>query len=101
MKKNFNIMLETAEKFIAEEDRWYDFGIPICETNIGELPWIWFNTWVSEHFTDEGRGWIEWYLFERVSVVDGTILSCYDEDGNEFFVKNLEDLWKIVKEYIK
>lgn len=86
-KEEFVHMINLAEKFSEEVDRWYDFGINVLESPIGNIPWEIFNAWVGEHFNDSGQDWIDWYLFER--------------NGKELYIKTLEDLWEIVIEYLK
>lgn len=100
-KDDFIIMMDAAENFSAEADRWNDFGINIFELPIYDIPWQWFYTWVDNNFTNEGRDWIDWYLYERISITTGEVLACWDEDGNEFFVETIEELWDIVKDYVK
>lgn len=101
LKEEFITMVETAEKFSAEADRWNDFGINIFELPIYNIPWKWFHVWADNNFTNDGRDWIDWYLFERKSITTGEILACFDEDGNMFFVKTVEELWDVVKDYVK
>lgn len=101
LKDDFIIMMDAAEKFSAEADRWNDFGINIFELPIYDIPWQWFYTWVNHYFNVDGREWIDWYLFESISITTGEHLPCWDADGNKLFVNNTEELWDIVKDYVK
>lgn len=98
IKETFISVMEVAEKFSAEIERWNDFGIPVFDLPIGDIPWKWFNIWIEEHFNKDGVEWISWYLWERVDL-NGELLACYDENDNEFYVRDIEDLWEVVKEY--
>lgn len=98
-KELFIKMMKQAQSFSDEVDRWSNFGIDVFDLPIGSIPWEMFNTWVDSHFDYEGAEWISWYLWERVSVVTGGILACYDENGDEFYVNDLQELWNIVESH--
>lgn len=100
-KEEFVHMINLAEKFSKEVDRWCDFGINVLESPIGNIPWEIFNVWITEHFDASGLDWIDWYLFERISIPSGKLLACFDEEGKEFYIKTPEDLWDIVINYLK
>ena len=92
-------MMKQAQSFSDEVDRWSNFGIDVFDLPIGSIPWEMFNTWVDSHFDSEGADWISWYLWERVSIVTGEMLACYDENGDEFYVNDLQELWNIVESH--
>lgn len=98
-KENFIKLIQTAEKFDAEIERWYDFGIELQELPICELPWKMFDCYIDDHFTEDGIDWINWYLFERRSIFTGEVMACWDEEGNEFYVNTPEDLWELVEQH--
>lgn len=50
-------------------------------------------------FNEEGKDWIDWYLYERVGF-DGKILEAWDEKGN-VICHNVESLWDTVMSYRK
>jgi hypothetical protein len=52
-----------------------------------------------EAFGEEGKDWIEWYLYERKSH-SGEILKAWDKDDNEICY-DIPSLWETIKEYIK
>lgn len=98
-KEEFIKLIETIQEFDKELDRWNDFGIEVHELPIAEIPWkiidiIWDST-----FTDDGRDWIYWWLYERISIINGEELPYYDENDVKHFVHTPEDLWELVKEY--
>lgn len=98
-KELFIKMINSAEKFSAEIDRWNDFGIDVYDLPIGSIPWEMFTYWASSQFDELGQDWIDWYLWERKDF-SGNILACYNEDGSKFFVETPEDLWDLVEEYV-
>ena len=57
--------------------------------------------YLEEMFTKDGVDWINWYIYERKSIITGEILPCFDEEGNEFYVNTPEDLWKLVEQHQK
>lgn len=99
-KKLFVRMIEAAENFNNEIDRWRDFGIGILEHPISEIPWEMFYCWVDSHFNFDGKDWINWYLWERKSFVTNEVLPCYDENHNPFYVNTPSDLWKLVEPHL-
>lgn len=99
-KEQFTQFIEAVEDYDDEVNRWNDFGIEIFQLPICELAWNLSDCFIQSHFTEDGQDWINWYLFERISVISGEILPCYDEDGNRFYVNNAEDLWELVKEHL-
>ena len=98
-KELFIKMMKATEKFASEIDRWNEFGIELYDSPIGSIPWDMFNCWVDSHFDKYGQDWISWYLWDRKSISTGEILACYDEQGKEFYVNTLSDLWNLVKPY--
>lgn len=99
-KEQFIQFIETVEAYDKEVTRWDDFGIEIFQLPICELTWNLADCFIESHFNEDGQDWISWYLFERISVISGGVLPCYDEDGNEFYVNNAEDLWELVKDHL-
>ena len=100
-KCNFVAMVNAIEKYDAEVERWADFGIELYELPICEIPWELINMYLEEMFTKDGVDWINWYIYERKSIITGEILPCFDEEGNKFYVNTPEDLWKLVEQHQK
>lgn len=98
-KALFIKMIEYAEAFEIEVNRWNDFGIQVFELPIVDIPWRMFNCWLESHFDTEGKDWVTWYLYERKSFNTYEVLSCYGKDGTQFFVSTAEDLWELVKDH--
>lgn len=100
-KCNFVAMINTIEKYDAEIERWNDFGIALYELPICELTWELINIYLEEMFNEDGVDWINWYIYERKSIITGEVLPCFDEEGKEFYVNTPEDLWKLVEQHQK
>jgi hypothetical protein len=100
-KCNFVAMINTIEKYDAEIERWNDFGIALYELPICELTWELINMYLEEMFNEDGVDWINWYIYERKSIITGEVLPCFDEEGKEFYVNTPEDLWKLVEQHQK
>ena len=100
-KCNFVAMINAIEKYDAEVERWADFGIELYELPICEIPWKIINMYLEEMFNEDGVDWINWYIYERKSIITGEVLPCFDEEGKEFYVNTPEDLWKLVEQHQK
>ena len=100
-KCNFVAMVNAIEKYDAEVERWADFGIELYELPICELTWEIINMYLEEMFNKDGIDWINWYIYERKSIITGEVLPCWDEEGKEFYVNTPEDLWKLVEQHQK
>ena len=100
-KCNFVAMINAIEKNDAQVERWADFGIKLYELPIFEIPWEIINMYLKEMFNKDGVDWINWYIYERKSIITGEVLPCWDEEGKEFYVNTPEDLWKLVEQHQK
>jgi hypothetical protein len=100
-KCNFVAMVNAIEKYDSEVERWADFGIELYELPICELTWELINMYLEEVFNKDGVDWINWYIYERKSIITGEVLPCWDEEGKEFYVNTPEDLWKLVEQHQK
>lgn len=100
-KCNFIAMVNAIERYDAEVERWADFGIELYELPICELTWELINMYLEEMFNEDGVDWINWYIYERKSIITGEVLPCFDEEGKEFYVNTPEDLWKLVEQHQK
>lgn len=99
-KERFIKLIENAQNYNKELDRWSDFGIDFFELPISELGWNFLNVVLPELFSDEGVDWINWWLFEKPGFGEDPN-QAYDEDGNVIPTDTIDDLWNIVKDYQK
>lgn len=72
--------------------------IDIIETPAFEVSSYLFDRLIEAYFTEEGCNWIVWYMFEKR--LDPDNIKATDEEGNEI-CKDIDDLWEIVKDYLK
>lgn len=99
-KEGFIKLIENAQNYNKELNRWSDFGIDLFELPISELGWNFLNVVLPELFSDEGVDWINWWLFEKPGFGEDPN-QAYDEDGNVIPTDTIDDLWNIVKDYQK
>lgn len=94
-KEEFIKLMQTVINLEKEFDRWSDFGIDLFEMKISELISTLYDYTFKISFTDEGVDWIYWWLFESESN------KAYNSNGIELPTETIEDMWEIVKNYIK
>lgn len=99
-KEGFIKLIENAQNYSKELDRWYDFGIELYELPVSELGWGFLSITLPELFSDEGVDWINWWLFEKPGF-RGEPNQAYNEDGSVIPTDTIDDLWELVKEYQK
>jgi hypothetical protein len=97
-KEIFIKLIEKVEKYQKEIDKWAQLDFPIFDMPIYEISWDIIDLTFKSHFNENGVDWIDWYLFERISV-SGKIYPYYDENHNPVYVNTAEDLWNLVKDY--
>ena len=96
-KEGFIKLIENAQNYNKELDKWHDFGIDLFELSISELGWNFFDTILQELFTDEGIEWINWWVYDRISITTGEPLKVYDKENKVIPTETIEDLWNLVK----
>lgn len=93
--KQFKTLIETLEKTREKYRALYELGIDV--TNYDEDYQKVINILMESVFEEEGKGWVDWYLYERVGF-DGRILEAWDEN-NKPICYNIESLWETIKPY--
>lgn len=99
----------TKEQFISIINKYINWDKRIDEVgdvlNICPLEMDWvefgaiiFTDFLRVIFTEEGEDTISWWLFERRGNPE---MKMWDNEGNEIPTETVEDLWNIVKNYIK
>jgi hypothetical protein len=97
-KELFIKLIEKVEKYQKEIDNLTNINFPIFDMSIYEISQDIIDLTFKSHFNEDGVDWINWYLFERVSI-SGKIYPYYDENDNPVYVNTPEDLWNLVKDY--
>lgn len=100
-KEQFIKIISLAQDYEKEVDKWDDFGIQIYEMPIGEIHGQLLDILLENVFTVDGVDWINWWLYERISIITGEPLEAYNEDGSIIPTDTVEDLWNLVKDYRK
>lgn len=100
-KEGFEKLIVNAQNYQRELDRWANFGIELFELPISEYSWNFLNVMLPELFSEEGVDWINWWLFEKPSIFGGEPNQAWDEDGNIIPTDTIDDLWNLVKGYLK
>ncbi len=91
--EQFKTVIETLEKVRDRSHSIYQLGVDLM--NYDEFYHIVISTLLESTFTEEGKGWIDWYLYERPSF-NGKLNLATDANGNEI-CHNIESLWETVK----
>lgn len=94
----FKTVIKKLEKVRERSHSMYGLGIDLLEYD--EQYHIVISTLLNSVFSEEGTGWIDWYLYERPGFTGGSKLKASDENGNEI-CHNIESLWQTVKPYRK
>ena len=95
------LFITILDKFIAFEafvDTLQSVRIDILETPGFDTTAFMFDRLIEAYFTEEGQDWVNWYMFEKRAAPDE--IKATDEDGNDI-CKDVDDLWEIVKDYLK
>lgn len=95
--EQFKTVIETLEKVRDRSHSIYQLGVDLM--NYDEFYHIAISTLLESTFTEEGKGWVDWYLYERPGF-NGKLNLATDENGNEI-CHNIESLWETVKPYRK
>ena len=77
-------LLDTYSDFIRYDSDFASFGF------------LMFDKLIEAIFDTEGEDWISWWLWER-SRND----KAFDKDGNVIPTETVDDLWELVKNYVK
>lgn len=95
--KQFKTLIETLQKVRDKYSSLYDLGIDTLtyEEDYQKI----INLLMECSFKEEGKDWIDWYLYERIGF-DGKILEAWDENEKPICY-NIESLWETVKPYRK
>lgn len=92
----FEKLIQELESISERYSKLYDLGVDLM--NYDEPLQRINSLLMLEVFGKEGKDWIEWYLYERVSH-SGNILQAWDKDDNEICY-DIPSLWETVKEYL-
>ena len=89
----FKKLIENMQLNSKRSGELYDFGINLLDYDENFYHII--NDLLQESFGEEGKGWIEWYLYDRTSHKSKEPLKAYNEYGKEI-CHDIESLWETV-----
>jgi hypothetical protein len=95
--KEFKIVIETLQNISERSHSLYRLGLDLLDYD--EPHHKVFSILLNSIFKEQGKDWIDWYLYERVGFKED-VLKATDENGNEI-CHNIKSLWETVKPYIK
>ena len=68
------------------------------ELDVVDFGYYMFDRVIEAYFLEEGVEWVFWWLFDK----DGDPeMKAFDKDEKEIPTETVDDLWNIVKEYLK
>jgi len=92
--EQFKIVIEGLEKARDQSHSLYTLGV-----NLMDYEDIYHNiitSLISSIFDEEGKDWIDWYLYERIGFTNKVNLAT-DADGKEICY-DIPSLWEEVKD---
>lgn len=95
--EQFKTLVESLEKVRDRSHSIYQLGLDLLDYEEEYQKII--SILLSNVFNDDGKDWIDWYLYERISF-DGKVLEAWDENNNPICY-DTESLWNTIKPYIK
>lgn len=63
-----------------------------------EFGWLMFDEIMREAFSEEQRDWISWWLYERISIINGEELPYFGEKGKKQYIHTPEELWDFIQD---
>ena len=95
--EQFKNLIETIEKVRERSSALYKLNVDLLDFEDDYFKII--DILMKEIFDEEGHGWIDWYLYERIGFNDKVNLAT-DENGKEICY-DIPSLWEVVKEHSK
>jgi hypothetical protein len=95
--EQFKVVIKALEKVRERSHTIYTLGINLSDYD--EDFYVAITNLLNCVFTEEGKDWVDWYLYERPGF-GNTPNRATDENGNEI-CHNVESLWETVKPYRK
>lgn len=93
----FKKIIETIEAIRNRSSSLYELNVDL--TNFEDDYFKVIHILMQNCFDEDGHGWIDWYLYERVILKDKVNLA-NDENGKEICY-DIPSLWDVVKNHLK
>lgn len=98
-KEDFIKLITNQQEFTSKVDLLHKEGIDLINSDFFDYPCRLFDKILDISFTDEGTDWIDWYLYERNP--NSKEPQAWDDCNNPIKTETLDDLWELVKNYVK
>jgi hypothetical protein len=95
--EQFKELIESLQKAHERSHTFYQLGVDLI--NYNELYQKTNEILFKSVFDEDGLGWIDWYLYERIGF-SRDVLTATSENG-EPICYDIPSLWKVVKEHLK
>lgn len=95
-KKEFIKLIEDFQKYTEIFSKLYELKIDIINSDLHEYPCKLFDYIINKSFNESGQDWISYYLYE-IPFLGGNP-EIEDENGKEISLKNLDDLWNLIRD---
>ena len=93
----FKELIESLEEASERSHALYKLGVDLMDYN--EVYHKINHILLENVFDEEGRGWIDWFLYERPGF-SGNVLAATDATGTPICY-DIPSLWEVVKENLK
>lgn len=95
--EQFKNLIETIEKVRERSSSLHKLDIDLLDFEDSYFKII--DILMKSVFDEEGHGWVDWYLYERIGFNDKVNLAT-DENGKEICY-DIPSLWEVAKEHLK
>ena len=95
--EQFKNLIETIEKVRERSSSLNKLDIDLLDFEDSYFKII--DILMKSVFDEEGHGWVDWYLYERIGFNDKVNLAT-DENGKEICY-DIPSLWEVAKEHLK
>jgi hypothetical protein len=95
--EQFKELIDAIEKVRERSSALYKLDIDLLDFEDTYFKII--DILMKSAFDEEGHGWIDWYLYERIGFNNKVNLAT-DENGKEICY-DIPSLWEVVKEHLK
>jgi hypothetical protein len=95
--EQFKELIDAIEK--VRERSWALYKLDIDLLDFEDSYFKIIDILMKSAFDEEGHGWVDWYLYERIGFNDKVNLAT-DENGKEICY-DIPSLWEVVKEHLK
>lgn len=95
-KKLFVKFIKLVQSYNNNFDKLYELKVDLVNSFLFEDFGILSDLYLDSNYTEEGKDWINWWLFEKP--IDNED-HAFDEEGNPIKLETIEELYEFVKQY--